>query len=232
MDNIDDIIKERLQERIKIVMQDYQSGNIRAEVEKELEAKRKKEAICSLAEKQGDSDFKNKLRRLWLEFSYNKTYYQAVEKVGGKKACENIKVKCANILYVIFGVAMIVACYTFGWNIWDVVKEYHTDILNRQYGTYATLSCELFFTYTFLAWMPLFLSLSFFLVSKKLCFCLSFLTGGWAVYFCFLAAAEFPMLDSSNGAVIGFLTGVCATVVYFLLFMLLCICIYGFDDEF
>lgn len=232
MENIDDIIKERLQERIKIVMQDYQNGNIRAEVEKELETKRKDEAICSLAEKPGDSDFKNKLRRLWLEFSCNKTYYQAVEKVGGKKACDKIKKKCTNILYVIFGVAVIVACYTFGWNIWDAVKEYHTDILNGQYRTYATLSFELVFTYVFLAWLPLFLSLSFFLVSKKLCFCLSFLTGGWAVYFCFLAAAEFPMLASSDCAVFGFSTGGCAAGVYFLLFMLLCICLYDFDDEF
>ncbi len=46
MENIDDIIKERLQEKIKLVVQEYQSGNIRAEVEKELETKRKEEAIC------------------------------------------------------------------------------------------------------------------------------------------------------------------------------------------
>ena len=42
MENIDDIIKERLQEKIKLVVQEYQSGNIRAEVEKSLKQKERR----------------------------------------------------------------------------------------------------------------------------------------------------------------------------------------------
>ncbi len=232
MENIDDIIKERLQEKIKLVVQEYQSGNIRAEVEKELETKRKEEAICCLAEKQGDSDFKNKLRRFWLEFSYNKTYYQAVENIGGNEACKNIKEKCTDILYVILGLAVIVLCYTFGWHFMDAVKEYHSDISNGQYSTYITMPIKLVCTYVFLAWTPLFLSLSFFLVSKRLCFCISFLTGGWAVYFYFMTAAAFSQLfDLGMAAIFGFLVGVLVTVFCFYLFALLCICIYDYKYD-
>ncbi len=194
MENIDDIIKERLQERIKTVIQDYHSGNIRAEVERELQEKKKQEDIYKLAAQEGKSGLSNKLREFWLVFTFNGDYYTSLQKVGGQETYNAAKDKASNILFFLLLFIEVVLCYKFGWGLFAYAKEQYNTLLNS--GVTDPSSVDLALAYAVLGVLPLGLFLLSLIISKKVGIYTSLPAFGWAIYLCFMAAAEFPKVSN------------------------------------
>lgn len=159
MDKIDKIIEERLQQEVTVVIDRYHSGKIRKEVEKELKEQQRKEQISNIARLPKASGLKNNLHILWLRFSNNKAYYDAVFEVGGNEACQAIKKEMAGFLALFLVLVLISLCYTCGWPFLDTAKEYYADTLAGEYSATYAGPIELAIAYALLATAPFFISI-------------------------------------------------------------------------
>ena len=239
MENIDPIIKQRLQDKIKVVLQEYQSGKIRAEVKKELEQQKIDEEIRRLAEKEGYSDFRNKLRRFWLELSYNETYYEALKEIGGNKVCDDTRGRMASCLFSILFLIAIAGCYLCGGIAENIARAYHTEISAALASASGPLSPSIYtdqpwsliFAYALLICTPVVLSMLLAFVTRRLSIVAFLFTGACAVHYWLTLATEFSgnvHFQTSLCILFGIMMGIVFSVVVLPLVVLICRNVYKF----
>lgn len=171
MDTIEKIIERRLQDEIKVTMQRYQSGEIRREAEKEFREKQRKEKISNIARLPKASGLKNKLYVFWLRLSNNKAYYDAVSKVGGKKACRVIKEEISEILQLVSALVWFVVSLIVGKSfVAHEVPPIPFTSLSIFGWAPAIFSLVLLLFFTTIKWV------------KKSLYVLSALSWGWGMY--------------------------------------------------
>ncbi len=228
METIEDIIKQRLQERVKTVMSEYQNGDIREEVEHELKATQKKEKIRNIARQSDVSGFKNKLYIWWLIFSHNDVYYHTIhQKHGNDVYWATALFACSWVCLVLFLIP-ITLCYTFGWYAVDNATEYYMTILEQKSSSYSSCPMSLTLAYTFLGFVPCFIPMCFMMISRRKNGLLLLVpTLLWLIHFFFIMKETFPQFFVlEQGIISGGLIAVLISIVLVYLIMQICMSIY------
>lgn len=192
MTNVDEIVKERLQERIGSVVQDYRNGDLRAEVEAELKRKQLKEKIRHVFRWENISGFNYNLYTLGLAVAKNKIYYNSLQKMGNSYYI-NERMRAARFVLRTILFILMIGCCVYGGYLLEGLKEYYasnTDNLNYPFS--------LILAFAFLGVVPFMISLGYVLmVSKKAIYVIIVgLTFAWCLYIVrFLFPELFPQWD-------------------------------------
>lgn len=225
--NVDEIVKERLEERIGSVVQDYRSGNLRAEVEAELKRKQLKEKICHVFKWENISGFNYNLYTLGLALTKNKTYYNSLWKMGNSYYISESKRAARFLLRVIFFILMV-ASYVYGWSLLEELKVAYT---NPNSGFSSFYPFSLIMAYVFLGVVPFVISLDHVItVSKKpLYIVIMVLTFAWLMYIVFFFfPALFPQWEISWGDIgMSVIIGCCFSLSVTFLCLWICYAIYS-----
>lgn len=217
MENIDDIIKQRLQERISVVLTDYSDGKIRKEVEEEVNEKRRKENVQQrLMETLNVSSgsWLTKLRIFWWTISFNKVYYDALDKIAGAEKYKQKRLQAKKWNFFIFFIIIIALCYYTGWQRIDALTTYYQDVLAGKYCYYKKISIEALICLFLLFSFPCVLSFYFpFLIGKKIGIPLIIATCCWGIYILIMLINEFPIFSWLETALITFLIAAVAQLI-------------------